>query len=90
MAERFEFYFTPKSAGWLNMIEIEFSAYFRLCLPHRISTLELLECEFPAQVAERKAYGIKITWQFSVHSAQTKLRSHYVKVQPDSLKFKET
>ena len=26
LAQRFEFYFTPKSASWLNMIEIEFSA----------------------------------------------------------------
>lgn len=25
LAERFEFYYTPKSASWLNMIEIEFS-----------------------------------------------------------------
>src|SRR5581483_1856180 len=26
LAERFEFHYTPKSASWLNMIEIEFSA----------------------------------------------------------------
>ncbi len=26
LAQRFEFYYTPKSASWLNMIEIEFSA----------------------------------------------------------------
>jgi len=25
LAQRFEFYFTPKSASWLNMIKIEFS-----------------------------------------------------------------
>jgi hypothetical protein len=29
LAERFEFYYTPKSASWLNMIEIEFSAVAR-------------------------------------------------------------
>ena len=26
LAQRFDFFFTPKSASWLNMIEIEFSA----------------------------------------------------------------
>ena len=29
LAERFEFYYTPKAASWLNMIEIEFSALAR-------------------------------------------------------------
>ena len=89
LAERYEFYFTPKSASWLNMIEIEFSALSRLCLARRIPTLEQLKQEVLALVAERKALGIKINWQFSVQSARSKLNSHYVKVQPDNLKFKE-
>ncbi len=72
------------------MIEIEFSSLSRLCLARRIPTLELLEREILAMVAERKAHGIKITWQFSVQSARSKLNSHYVKVQPNNLKFKET
>ena len=38
LAQRFEFYFTPKSASWLNMIEIEFSALSRQCLNRRIPT----------------------------------------------------
>jgi hypothetical protein len=29
LAERFEFYYTPRAARWLNMIEIEFSALAR-------------------------------------------------------------
>jgi len=32
LAQRFEFHYTPKSASWLNMIEIEFSAVSRQCL----------------------------------------------------------
>jgi hypothetical protein len=90
LAERFEFYFPPKSASWLNMIEIEFSALTRLCLARRIPTLEQLEQEVLALVNERKAQNIKITWQFSVQSARSKLNSHYVNVQPDNLKFKES
>jgi len=89
LAERFEFYFTPKSASWLNMIEIEFSALTRLCLDRRIPTQEQLEREVLALVNQRKADKIKITWQFSVQSARSKLNSHYVKVHSDNLKFKE-
>ncbi len=90
LAERFEFFFTPKSASWLNMIEIEFSALSRLCLDRRIPSQELLEREVLSLVAQRKAAKIKITWQFSVQSARSKLNSHYVKVQSDNEKFKET
>lgn len=90
LAERFEFCFTPKSASWLNMIEIEFSALTRLCLARRIPTIEQLAHEVLALVAERKAKQIKISWQFSLQSARTKLNSHYVKVHADNLKFKDT
>ncbi len=90
LAERFEFYFTPKSASWLNMIEIEFSALTRQCLKRRIPTIEKLEREVLAIVADRKAKQIPITWQFSLQSARSKLNSHYVKVHSDNLKFKKT
>ena len=90
LAERFEFYFTPKSASWLNMIEIEFSALTRLCLDRRIPTEEQLKREILSLVARRKEKKVKITWQFSVQSARSKLNSHYVKVQTDNQKFKET
>jgi hypothetical protein len=90
LAARFEFYYTPKSASWLNMIEIEFSALTRLCLDRRISTQAQLEREILSLVAQRKADQIKITWQFSVQSARSKLNAHYVKVQSDNRKFKET
>jgi hypothetical protein len=90
LAERFEFFFTPKSASWLNMIEIEFSALTRLCLDRRIPTEEQLKHEVLSLVAQRKEKKVKITWQFSVQSARSKLNSHYVKVQSDNQKFKET
>jgi hypothetical protein len=90
LADRFEFFFTPKSASWLNMIEIEFSALARLCLNRRIPSLERLEKEILALIAHRDAAHILIHWQFSIQSARSKLNSHYVKVQPDNQKFKET
>jgi hypothetical protein len=40
LAQRFELYYTPRSAGWLNMIEIEFPALVRQCLDRRIANRE--------------------------------------------------
>ena len=90
LAERFEFYYTPKSASWLNMIEIEFSVLSRQCLDRRISTIEKLEKEILALVAERTDQKIKIDWQFSIEAARSKLNSQYVVVQAANTKFKET
>jgi DDE superfamily endonuclease len=90
LAERFEFYFTPKSASWLNMIEIEFSALARLCLHRRIPTIEQLEREILALVNERHAKHTKIDWQFSIQSARSKLNSHYILVQHDNIKFSDS
>jgi transposase len=87
LAERFEFHFTPKSASWLNMIEIEFSALSRQCLNRRIPTIEELTSETLALVAERDAKRIKIDWQFSIQSARTKLNRHYVDVNVANEKF---
>lgn len=89
LAERFEFHFTPKSASWLNMIEIEFSALSRQCLDRRIPTIEKLEQEILALITERSAKEIKINWQFSIQSARSKLNAHYATVQPDNKKFKK-
>ncbi|MBK8431591.1 MAG: transposase [Chloroflexi bacterium] len=55
LSQRFQFHYTPKSASWLNMIEIEFSALARLCLKRRIRTMEKLEAEVLALIAERHA-----------------------------------
>jgi hypothetical protein len=82
LAQRFAFYYTPKSASWLNMIEIEFSALARQCLHRRIPTQEALAHELLALVQERHHKRIPITWQFSIASARTKLNSHYHRVHP--------
>ncbi len=90
LAQRFEFHYTPKSASWLNMIEIEFSALARECLHRRIPTQELLECEVLALVKERAEMKIKINWQFSLKAARERLNSHYSRVNAENRKYKET
>lgn len=90
LADRFDFNFTPKSASWLNMIEIEFSALARQCLHRRIPTIAVLEQEILAWVRERDDKQIKINWQFSIQSARSKLNSQYTAVQIDNKKFAES
>jgi len=90
LAQRFEFYYTPKAASWLNMIEIEFSALSRECLDRRIPTLERLAKEVLALVKERAEKKLKINWQFSLEKARTKLNRHYQQVNADNAKYKKT
>ena len=89
LAQRFEFFFTPKSASWLNMIEIEFSALARLCLHRRIPTMEKLASELMAIIADRMQKGIKIHWQFSIETAREKLNARYSVVNEENAKFKK-
>lgn len=90
LSQKFEFYYTPPKASWLNMIEIEFSAISRQCLNRRIPSQEELEREVLAIVKEREAKQIPIQWQFSIEKARTKLNRHYEKIQRDDSKDKET
>jgi hypothetical protein len=89
IAQRFEFIYTPKSASWLNMIEIEFSALARLCLNRRIPTLEQLEKEVMALIADRNQKRIKITWQFTIDRCRDKLNRHYSVVNEANTAFKK-
>jgi len=88
LAQRFEFYFTPKAASWLNLIEIEFSALARLCLNRRIPTIEKLESEVLAIIDDRRQKRIKINWQFSIEGCRKKLNARYSVVNEDNSKFK--
>ncbi len=90
LGQRFEFYYTPRRASWLNMIEIEFSAIARACLHRRIATTEVLEGEVQAIVKERAEKAIKIEWQFSIESARTKLNRHYEQVHAENIKYRKT
>jgi len=90
LAERFEFNYTPKSASWLNMIEIEFSAVSRQCLDRRIPTIEELEKEVLALTKERSQKKIKIDWQFSIESARSKLNRHYQRIFADNSQYNKT
>jgi hypothetical protein len=90
LSQRFEFYYTPKRASWLNMIEIEFSALSKQCLSRRIATKQQLEKEVLAIVKEREDKDIKIDWQFSIEKARNKLNRHYQQVNAENAQYKRT
>ncbi len=90
LAQRFEFFYTPKSASWLNMIEIEFSALARQCLNRRIPSQARLAQELLALVKERNDKRIRITWQFSIDSARSKFNSHYSRLLPTNSVYQNT
>jgi transposase len=90
LSQRFEFYYTPKKASWLNMIEIEFSALSKQCLSRRIATKEELTKEVLSLVKEREEKAVKIEWQFSIESARGKLNRHYRQVNADNAQYQKT
>ncbi|MEM9452153.1 MAG: transposase, partial [Cyanobacteria bacterium P01_E01_bin.6] len=83
LSQRVEFFYTPKSASWLNMIEIEFSAVARGCLHRRIPTIEELERDVLALVAEKHEKRININWQLLIDKARHKFSRHYRQINPD-------
>jgi DDE superfamily endonuclease len=90
LMQRFEFYYTPKSASWLNMIEIEFSTLVKQCLSRRIPTQQKLQKEVCSFIKERNDKHIKIHWQFSIEKARQKLNSAYTNVNAANLQYKQT
>ncbi|MEO0338383.1 MAG: IS630 family transposase [Bacteroidota bacterium] len=90
LVDRFNFVYTPKSASWLNMIEIEFSALSRQCLNRRISSIGELSNEVIAYFKERSEKRIKIVWEFSRQTARQKLNRRYAQVNIENIKFNLT
>jgi hypothetical protein len=84
LSQRFEFFYTPKSASWLNLIEIEFSALARQCLHRRLPTQAALAHAVLALVQDRNDKQIPIPGQFSIAAARTKLHAHYHRLHPDN------
>jgi len=88
LAARFDFYYTPKCASWLNIIELEFSALSRQCLNRRIPTQDRLRTQVLAWTETRNQEGTKIHWQFTSRQARQTLNSQYCKVNPVNFKYK--
>ena len=80
LSKKLEIHYTPKHGSWLNVAEIELSAYKRQCLPERIPTLEKMRALTQVWNEDRNSRQTKVDWQFSTENARIKLKRLYPKV----------
>ena len=76
------FHYTPKHASWLNMAEIELSAFTRQCLGQRMGEEEALVHQVRALEQERNHKQAKVDWQFRTENARIKLKALYPSISP--------
>lgn len=76
LSDRFEMYYTPKHASWLNMAELVLSSLSKQCLDRRIGDIGSMEKEVSAWVKSNNN-KLKINWRFTKEKAREKLKRHY-------------
>lgn len=81
LAARLEIHYTPKHGSWLNVAEIELSAFTRQCLDRRISDMETLKKQALAWEINRNLRQKKVDWQFTNKDARIRLKRLYPKIQ---------
>lgn len=80
LAKKLEIHYTPKHGSWLNMAEIELSAFSRECIDKPIASSEDLASEGTAWETRRNQNGRTVNWQFTTTKARTKLKSLYPEI----------
>ncbi len=81
LAERMKIHYTPKHGSWLNVAEIELSAFTKQCLDRRIPEIATLRKEAKAWYCERNAGQKSVDWQFTTEKARIKLKRLYPQIQ---------
>lgn len=75
--EKLEIHHTPKHGSWLNMAEIELSAFTKEYLGRRIGDVVALKAEATAWYGDRNHRQKGIDWQFAIGDARIKLKHLY-------------
>ena len=76
VADRLEIHYTPKHGSWLNMAEVELSAFER-DLPDRVGDARAMASHTSAWEERRNGAKVKADWQFTTTDARIKLRKLY-------------
>jgi len=76
-ANRFEWHYTPKHAGWLNMAEIEIGVMCRQALAKPLPDIESFIYQVKSWTFKRNTECNKINWQFTTKDARIKLKRLY-------------
>ena len=80
LRKRLEIHPTPKHGSWLNIAEIELSAFTRQCLNRRIGDLETLRVETKHWETDRNVRQKEVEWQFTTAEARVKLKRLYPQI----------
>ena len=76
LADKLEIHHTPKHGSWLNMAEVELSAFAR-DLPERVGDAPAMRQHVTAWERRRNGSKVKVDWQFTTADARVKLRKLY-------------
>jgi hypothetical protein len=76
IADKLEVHYTPKHGSWLNMAEVELSAFAR-DLPERVGDVPAMREHVTAWEKRRNGMKVKANWQFTTAAARVKLRKLY-------------
>ena len=77
LTQLFDMCYTPKSASWLNMVEIELSVLSRQCLSRRIGQVSELQRQVNAWAEARNRKQVRVNWQFTLNHAREKFKRFY-------------
>lgn len=80
VAAKLEIHYTPKHGSWLNMAEVELSAFER-DLPQRVGDRVAMAAHVSAWETRRNGAKVKADWQFTTADARVKLRKLYPTVE---------
>lgn len=75
--EKLELHHTPKHGSWLDLANIELSAFTQECLGRRIGDMGSLKREATAGYRDRNHRQKGIDWQFTIGDARMKLKHLY-------------
>jgi hypothetical protein len=81
LVEKLELPYTPKHGSWLNMAEIELSAWSGQCLHRRFRDRAALEPAVAAWEAARNTEQTTMQWRFPTTDARMKLTHLYPALQ---------
>lgn len=76
IADKLEIHYTPKHGSWLNMAEVELSAFER-DLPERVGDHAAMAGHTSSWERRRNGSKVKAKWQFTTADARTKLHKLY-------------
>ena len=83
LVEKFQVYYTPVHASWLNPVELELSVLSRACLNRRLSDMAQVESEIKSWQEQRNSEKLRFKWKFEIGTARTKLSSIYPIIVPE-------